>query len=62
MITIINSAPAASVVKRMVCQECGVTLEYTPKDVKSCTHADYTGSKDTYYYIECPACSSKVYE
>jgi len=60
-IKIINDVPAASVVKRRICGNCGVTLEYTPNDVQKKTETDYTGCKDVYRFIPCPKCSDILY-
>lgn len=34
MIRIIDEKPDASVVKNVICRNCGVKLEYVPADVK----------------------------
>lgn len=59
-IRIIDTQPHKSVVKEIVCRNCGVTLEYTPNDVKDYISHDYGGGSDTYYYIPCPSCNHKV--
>lgn len=61
VVKVIETKPDHSVVKRCVCQNCGVTLEYVPKDVKQHTHTDYTGSTDTDDYIKCPSCKEWVW-
>lgn len=42
------------------CGGCGARLGYTQSEVKSKTVSDYTGDKDTYYYIKCPCCQYDV--
>lgn len=59
-IKIIDTVPHHSVVKEVICRHCGVTLQYTPSDVKSRVVSDYTGSTDTYRHITCPACSTDI--
>lgn len=56
-IRIIDTTPHKSVVKEVVCRNCGVTLEYTPADIQSVTVCDYRGDSDTYHHIKCPNCS-----
>ena len=60
MITVVNSVPDASVVKRVICRNCGSTLEYTPHDVTKEVRTDYGGGKDTYKFITCPTCNKAV--
>lgn len=55
-IRIINDTPDASVIKRCVCSNCGVTLEYTPSDTRREIVKDYTGCGDVYTSIDCPKC------
>jgi ribosomal protein S27E len=57
MIKVIDDKPHPTVVKQVVCRNCGVTLEYTPADVQSFVHYDYGGGSDTVLYIPCPKCS-----
>lgn len=61
MIRIIEEKPDPSVVKQILCRNCGVKLEYLPIDVQSYTASDYGGGSDTYYYIKCPKCNNTVY-
>lgn len=60
-VKIIKTEPDSTVVKEAVCRNCGVTLQYVPKDVKNHVHHDYAGGSDTVYYIECPACNHQVH-
>ena len=55
-IKIIDEKPHKSVLKKRVCDYCGVTLEYTPNDVKTATSYDYGGGSDDYEFIKCPKC------
>jgi DNA-directed RNA polymerase subunit RPC12/RpoP len=60
MVKVISTAPHHSVVKEVVCRNCGSTLEYVPKDIKQGIHYDYTGGADYVRYIECPTCTHNV--
>ena len=55
VVRIINTTPDKSVVKQAICQNCGCTLEYAPKDVKTVTSKNYGGATDLLRYIECPS-------
>ena len=59
-VKIIKTEPDRKVIKEVVCNNCGVTLQYVPNDVKNYVHNDYGGGSDTIYYIDCPACNKKV--
>lgn len=61
MVTVVSTVPDQSVVKRVVCKNCGSTLEYVPKDIESHSYRDYTGGSDIDYFIKCPPCGHKVY-
>jgi hypothetical protein len=60
VIRVVEEKPDPSVIKRKVCSNCGVTLEYVPNDVQDGYDTDYTGSRDSYRYIMCPKCSKEV--
>ena len=60
MVRIVKVEPHSSVVKEVVCRNCGVTLEYTPSDIKEDYSTDYTGGTDYYKYIKCPPCGHEV--
>lgn len=60
MVTIVKTEPHPSVVKEVVCRNCGVTLSYVPNDVVSRYVKDYGGGGDTYKHIKCPNCSKEV--
>jgi len=59
-VRIVKKKPDPSVVKRTVCSNCGVTLEYLPKDVKERHGRDYSGGPDGDKHITCPSCNEKV--
>lgn len=60
MVTVVSKPPHRSVVKEVVCRNCGCTLEYVPRDVKERVEVDYGGGRDVYHYIDCPECSNQV--
>ena len=60
MVKIIDPTPCRTVVKAIVCQNCGVKLEYVPKDVRRRDGKDYSGGADGHTYIKCPGCNKKV--
>jgi len=57
-IKIINQEPSREVVKQIVCKNCGVTLEYTPNDIREEKRTDYTGDSDIYKLIDCANCNA----
>jgi hypothetical protein len=61
MVTIVNKGPHPSVVKEVICRNCGSTLSYTPVDLVSVTARDYGGGCDTSHHIVCPSCSNKIF-
>lgn len=61
MVTVVSAVPHPSVVKEVVCRNCGATLQYVPKDIQSITTRDYTGCSDTDYFITCPPCGERVH-
>jgi ribosomal protein S27E len=60
MVTVVKTEPHSSVVKEVICKNCGATLQYTPVDVKEDYSTDYTGGRDYFKYINCPPCGKKV--
>lgn len=60
MVKIISTVPHSSVVKEVVCKNCGSTLSYVPMDIRQETHHDYGGGSDLFRYIQCPVCNNKV--
>jgi ribosomal protein S27AE len=59
-VRVIKKKPNKSVVKRKVCDNCGVTLEYTPQDIHRRDGTDYGGGPDGEEWIVCPECGKKV--
>ncbi len=57
MVRIVDLKPSATVVKRQVCPNCGVTLEYVPRDVQIRTDADLDSSS----WLECPGCRYQIH-
>jgi hypothetical protein len=60
MITILDPVPSSEVLKKSICRNCGVTLQYVPNDIKQGKSYDYTGDCDTYYFIPCLNCNHAV--
>lgn len=60
MVRIVEEKPDRSVVKRIVCRNCGVKLEYVPNDVKERHGTDYGGGPDGCKWINCPKCGKQV--
>lgn len=60
MVTVVNKQPHASVVKEIICKNCGVTLQYVPRDIKERIERDYGGGSERVRYIECPECNDQV--
>lgn len=61
MVKVLSTTPHPSVVKEVVCRNCGATLEYVPNDIQEYKSYDYTGDYDTYKYVKCPPCGNKVH-
>jgi hypothetical protein len=59
-VKVIKKKPDQSVVKRVVCRNCGATLEYVPKDVHRWDGTDMGGGPDGEEWINCPECKEKV--
>lgn len=59
-IKVVRDKPDKSVIKRKVCNKCGVTLEYAPVDVKERHGTDYGGGPDGTKWIVCPKCNNLV--
>ena len=55
MVRIVEEKPDPSVVKQVVCGNCGRKLEYVPADKQRGTTSDYY-----YNFITCPGCKHKV--
>jgi len=59
-VTIIDEKPDSSVIKQVICKQCGVKLEYTPFDLKRESRTDYTGGSSIYEWIDCPKCGNNL--
>jgi hypothetical protein len=59
-IRIINEVPHPTVVKEVICKNCGVTLEYTPADVEINKYTDIDGGRGVQGLIGCPKCSKPI--
>jgi len=58
---IIYKGPHESVVKKVVCKECGATIEYVPNDVETLwSGKDYDGGPDGATGFKCPQCGKNV--
>jgi hypothetical protein len=53
---IVDTKPHKSVVERKVCNNCGVTLEYVPKDVVIRSY----GKSESDPFIKCPNCENWI--
>ena len=60
MVRIIEETPDPSVVKRVICRNCGVTLEYVPNEVKEYNGTDYGGGPAGHHWIDCLKCQKPV--
>jgi hypothetical protein len=59
-VVVVDKGPDPSVVKKVICQKCGATLEYTPLDVRHSSSTDMDGGYDTRSYIKCPQCKEII--
>lgn len=61
MVRIIEAKPDPSVVKTIICQNCGGKLEYVPNDVRTLwSGKDYSGGPDGAEGFDCPICKKHV--
>ncbi len=60
MVTIIKKEPDNSVLKEIVCRNCGATLSYVPNEVKSYSGTDFGGGSDGQEWVDCPNCNEKA--
>lgn len=61
MVEVVSTTPHQSVVKEIICRNCGATLRYTPNDIKKRIESDYTGCKEQVRFIKCPLCGHEIY-
>jgi DNA-directed RNA polymerase subunit RPC12/RpoP len=59
-VKVVETKPDPSVVKHIICRNCGAKLEYVPKDVKEHSYSDYGGGSNVDEYITCPQCRGQV--
>lgn len=58
---IIEEKPDPSVVKTVVCQDCGVKIEYIPNDVVNLwSRYDYSGEPDGADGFKCLKCNKDI--
>lgn len=60
MVRVVKTEPDPSVVKQVICQDCGAKLEYVPNEVQSVSGYDYSGGSDGYTYVDCPNCQGRA--
>lgn len=63
MVTVVSTVPHPSVIKEIVCNNCGSTLDYVPNDIKLKWVSDYTGDRERVKYIkyiDCPVCDHNL--
>ncbi len=60
MVTVVSTQPHPSVVKEIICRNCGATLNYVPADIQEKIVSDYGGGRDIFYFIKCPPCGHEV--
>lgn len=60
MVKVISTGPDKTVVKQVICRNCGATLEYTPNEVQSRHGTDYGGGPDGEEWVNCPNCGHKA--
>ena len=60
MVTVVSLTPHHSVVKEVVCRNCGALLSYVPADINRRVVSDYAGGKDEVNFIRCPPCGAEV--
>lgn len=60
MVTVVDRGPHHSVVKEVICRNCGSKLSYVPMDIKEKSgHNERDGSWGN-QWIDCPVCAKKV--
>ena len=60
MVNVVDEGTDPLVVKRVVCSNCGATLEYVPIEVKKYSGTDMGGGPDGREWIVCPKCHKEV--
>lgn len=59
-VRIVDEKPGPKIVRNAVCCECGVKVEFLPIDIKEREYMDYSGTSDTFYWVDCPKCQNKI--
>lgn len=59
-IKIIKAPLHYDAVRRAICRNCGVTLEYTLADTTQRMVRDYTGDGDMQRFLKCPKCNKEI--
>ena len=54
-VKVVETKPDPSVVKHIICKNCGAKLEYVPNDVKT-KHYTCMGEPSGSEYVKCPNC------
>ena len=60
MVKVKQAEPHKSVIKEVICQNCGATLEYTPNDVQSDKWKDISGGSAGKEWVNCPNCGKEA--
>lgn len=55
---IIDPKPHKSVVRKTVCQHCGVKFGFTLNEARERYIRDWGGGGETYLEVNCPGCST----
>lgn len=60
-VKVVSKKPAASVVKKCTCKNCGVKVTYLPKDVTEQNAEDFYGcGTGGMKWITCPSCKEQI--
>lgn len=59
-IRIVDEKPDPSLIKQVICNRCGVKLEYLPLDIKYNHTPHEWGGYDTDSYINCLKCNNRI--
>jgi RNase P subunit RPR2 len=58
-IRIVETKPDPSVIKQVICKNCGVKLEYLPIDAQHKTYTSF-GDTESYSCITCLNCAEEI--
>lgn len=59
-VVIVDMTPDPEIVEKVSCDNCGVRLEFVPRDRIQKCHTDYGGDSTYYDIIVCPNCDNKI--